>query len=338
MAHGIVTEGVVADRVLIEGDKGWHGLGENRDKITPEDVRKAFPWEYEMESVQTSAGATVPNFKAVTSEGNPIGIVGDGYTMIGLEDAIALAEECITQHGTGRIVSAGTLHGRQDFFIDLELDKEYRNGNDVNKPFIGFSNNAVGNRHFVAGAHMRRMVCANTLNLMLNEVKGSPRALKIRHTKSAHNRLTEAKRILGITCAAFDKADEEMQALIAKTLTDAEVKSYYDKIMPFEPLPVMSVGQSADAYESAVEKVERANRKVERARDSWIATLEMERIALGGGSPTLWLAMNSVTKWTQHERTVRGESTDPTMRLWSNRFSDGYDRTNEAHDIAVAML
>jgi hypothetical protein len=182
------------------------------------------------------------------------------------------------------------------------------------------------------------MVCANTLNLMLNEVKGSPRALKIRHTKSAHNRLTEAKRILGITCAAFDKADEEMQALIAKTLTDAEVKSYYDKIMPFEPLPVMSVGQSADAYESAVEKVERANRKVERARDSWIATLEMERIALGGGSPTLWLAMNSVTKWTQHERTVRGESTDPTMRLWSNRFSDGYDRTNEAHDIAVAML
>jgi hypothetical protein len=81
MAHGIVTEGVVADRVLIEGDKGWHGLGENRDKITPEDVRKAFPWEYEMESVQTSAGATVPNFKAVTSEGNPIGIVGDGYTM-----------------------------------------------------------------------------------------------------------------------------------------------------------------------------------------------------------------------------------------------------------------
>ncbi len=68
MAHGIVTEGVATDRVLIEGDKGWHGLGENRDKITPDDVRKAFPWDYAMEPIQTSNGVSVPNFRAVTSE------------------------------------------------------------------------------------------------------------------------------------------------------------------------------------------------------------------------------------------------------------------------------
>jgi hypothetical protein len=48
--------------------------------------------------------------------------------------------------------------------------------------------------------------------------------------------------------------------------------------------------------------------------------------------------MNSVTKWAQQERTVRGESADSVLRLWSNRFGDGYDRTNEAHDAAVAML
>ena len=30
MAHNIVTDGALRDRVLIEGDKGWHGLGEDR--------------------------------------------------------------------------------------------------------------------------------------------------------------------------------------------------------------------------------------------------------------------------------------------------------------------
>ena len=334
MAHGIKS----TDRVLIEGDKGWHGLGEDRASISPTDVRTAFPWDWHMEDMSTPNGNTVDGFKAVTSEGNAVGVVSDNYTMIGIDDVISLAEDIITNHGTGRIVSCGTLHGRQDFFLDLELEKEFRNGDDVNKPFIGLSNNAVGSRHFIGGAHMHRMVCANTLNLMLGEVKSSPRCIKVRHSKSAHWRLTEAKRILGISCAAFDKADEEMQAMIAKTLNDKEVEAFYDKIMPIAPLPKMENGETSEAFEARIDKIERANNKVDRIRKEWFKTLQLERRVLRAPSPSLWLALNSVTKWAQHDRTVRGESDDKLMRLWSNRFSDGFDKTNEAHDIAVAML
>jgi phage/plasmid-like protein (TIGR03299 family) len=338
MAHGIQTEGALKDRILIEGDKGWHGLGENRNEIKPKDVREAFPWDWKMEDMVLANGSTINGFKAVTSEGNSVGVVGENYTMIGIDDVVCLAEDIVLSHGTGRIVSAGTLHGRQDFFLDLELGKEFRNGDDVSKPFIGLSNNAVGSRHFMGGAHMHRMVCANTLNLMLGEVKGSPRCLKVRHTRSAFNRLSEARRILGVACAAFDKADEQMNALIAKTLTDSEVTAYYDKVLPLMPLPGMKAGENAEQYEANVEKIERANRKTERIREDWIDTLQTERRILKVPTPTLWLALNSVTKWAQHDRTVRGESDDPMMRLWSNRFSDGFDRTNEAHDIAVSML
>ena len=73
-------------------------------------------------------------------------------------------------------------------------------------------------------------------------------------------------------------------------------------------------------------------------REEWWNTLDNERKILRVDSPNLWLAMNSVTKWAQQDRTVRGESADSVLRLWSNRFGDGYDRTNEAHDVAVAML
>jgi hypothetical protein len=129
-----------------------------------------------------------------------------------------------------------------------------------------------------------------------------------------------------------------MNALIAKTLTDSEVTAYYDKVLPLMPLPGMTAGENAEQYEAKVEKIERANRKTERIREDWIDTLQTERRILKVPAPTLWLALNSVTKWAQHDRTVRGESDDPMMRLWSNRFSDGFDRTNEAHDIAVSML
>ena len=338
MAHGIKIDGVDNDRILIEGDKGWHGLGENRDAISPKDVREAFPWDWKMDDMLLDNGNKVDGFKAVTSEGNAVGVVSERYTMIGIDDVISLAEDIITNHGTGRIVSAGTLHGRQDFFLDLELDKEFRHGDDVNKPFIGLSNNAVGSRHFIGGAHMHRMVCANTLNLMIGETKASPRCIKVRHSKSAHWRLTEAKRILGISCAAFDKADAEMQAMIAKTLNDKDVEAFYDKVMPVAPLPKMENGETSEAFEARLEKVERANRKSERIRLDWFKTLQLERRVLRAPSPNLWLALNSVTKWAQHDRTVRGESDDKLMRVWSNRFSDGFDITNEAHDIAVSML
>jgi hypothetical protein len=108
--------------------------------------------------------------------------------------------------------------------------------------------------------------------------------------------------------------------------------------MPLAPVPGLSPGENAEQYDAKVEKIERANRKTERIRDIWRDTLNMERQILKSQSPNLWLALNSVTKWAQHERTVRGESDDPMMRLWSNRFSDGFDRTNEAHDLAMAML
>jgi phage/plasmid-like protein (TIGR03299 family) len=339
MAHQIQTEGVRKDLVLIEGDKGWHGLGQDRVTITAEDIRREFfPMDWQMEDAMLANGNPVEGWKAVTSEGHAVGMVGEKYTMLQMSDVLAVAEDICLAHGTGRIVSAGTLHGREDFFLDLDIGKEFRHKDDVSKSFIGLSNNAVGSRHFLGGAHSYRIVCANTLNLAFQDMKGSPRCVKIRHSKGAHNRLQEAKRILGVSVAAFDAADAEMHAMIAATLTESQVNGYYGQIMPILPIPAKEERQTAEDFDAAVEKAERANRKTVKVREEWWNTLDNERKILRVDSPNLWLAMNSVTKWAQQDRTVRGESADSVLRLWSNRFGDGYDRTNEAHDVAVAML
>ncbi|NBT59009.1 hypothetical protein EBT16_09530 [bacterium] len=108
--------------------------------------------------------------------------------------------------------------------------------------------------------------------------------------------------------------------------------------MPIQKIPVKTAGMTDDEFDKAVDSVERANRKAERTRDQWIDILDTEMKILRVDTPNLWLAMNSVTKWVQQTRTVRGESDDSMLRLWSNRYGDGYDRTNEAHDLAVEMM
>jgi hypothetical protein len=339
MAHGIETVGGTQDRIVIEGSSGWHQLGENWPIIGLTEARDAFmPMDWSMEDAFLANGNKIEGFKAVSSGGYGVGMVGNTYTMVSMDDLFALAESVCLAHGTGRIVSVGTLHGREDFFIDLEIGQEFRHKDDVSKAFIGLTNNAVGNRPVIGGAHSERMVCANTLNLALRDMKGSPRTIKIRHSKSAHNRLQEANRILGLSMAAFDAADTEMHAMIALELSDSGVNWYYNKIMPIQSIPAKAGDMSDDAYDKAVDSIERANRKAERIRADWIDTLDTEMKILRADSPNLWLAMNSVTKWAQHTRTVRGESNDSMLRLWSNRYGDGYDRTNEAHDIAVEML
>jgi phage/plasmid-like protein (TIGR03299 family) len=335
MAHGIKNR----DTVLIVGDRGWHGLGKQMETISMTDLKEQFPYSYEKVPMFTADGVEVDGFKAVvtTDDKGSCGVVGDTYEIINLDDMFGLANDLVLAHGTGKVVSAGSLHNREDFFVDLGIDKEFRHGDDVSKPYIGITNNFCGMRHLVAGAHSTRMVCANTLNLMLGEVKGSPRALKIRHTKGAWNRLAEAKRILGITLAAFDAADAEMHAMISRTLTDAEVADYYGKIMPVDPIAPRMEHENEEQYEARVATIERGNRKALRFRAEWQMTLDKERIELKQ-EPNLWLAMNSITKWVQHENQVKGESGNPLMRGWSNRFATGFKMTNEAHDAAIAVL
>ena len=335
MAHGIKNR----DKVIVVGDRGWHGLGVKMEAISISELKEHFPYSYEKVPMFTADGVEVDNYKAIitTDDRGTSGIVGDGYEIINIDDMISLANDLVVSHGTGAVVSAGSLHNREDFFIDIGLDKEFRNGDDVCKPFIGITNNCCGMRHAVAGAHTTRMVCANTLNIMLKEAKNSPRALKIRHTRGAWNRLAEAKRILGITFASFDSADVEMQAMVAKTMTRLEIVGYYDSIMPITPLPVRLSEENSEQYEAKIETIERANRKASKIRAEWDMTLDDERVRLGQ-EPNLWLAMNSVTKWVQHSNQVKGVSVEPLMRGWSNRFATGFKLTNEAHDNALSVL
>jgi len=119
-----------------------------------------------------------------------------------------------------------------------------------------------------------------------------------------------------------------MHAMSNMTLDVIGLSSFYDAIMPYPEQPKDDDG---------IVQYDRRYAKVHRIRQEWLRTLNEESDSLST-SKNLWLALNSVTNWQQHESSVHGSLSNRLKRESSNRFGANYTKTNNAHDIAYAML
>ena len=329
MAHGILEN----DLILVKDEQAWHGKAH---VFTEEMSGRAAQLEvapYRLEKYPSfdRNGNEIPDsyYLERNDTREPIaGNLGSDYCPIQPEEISDIVDQIVVNPGIGRVTSCGTVNGHQDFWIDCEIDKEFRNGDDVSKPFVSFSNNNTGRRKFLAGAHLHRVVCNNTLNLANREMKNSPRWVTIRHSRNASERLMNAKKTLGIVLATFDQFDAEMHEMISKTMDASDVSRFYDMVMPYPEKPV---------DEEGLDKYDRRYNKVHRVRQQWLGTLHEESDKLSAPA-NLWLALNSVTNWQQHDSSVHGSKTNQMKREASNRFGANYNKTNEVHDIAYAML
>ena len=68
-------------------------------------------------------------------------------------------------------------------------------------------------------------------------------------------------------------------------------------------------------------------------QDAWRTNFERDR-----HPSSMWTALNAVTEWADHERTVRGETKDNTLRRHSNLFGTSADFKRKALDVAFQMV
>tara|TARA_Y100000034_G_scaffold128806_1_gene184071 strand:+ start:925 stop:1920 length:996 start_codon:yes stop_codon:yes gene_type:complete len=329
MAHGIME----SDRILVKDKQAWHGKAVvfTEDKSGKAAQMEIAPYLIEKHPSMDRNGVEIPDsyYLERNDTQEPIaGNLGSDYCPIQPEEIADIVDQIVVNPGIGRVVSCGTVNGHQDFWIDCELDKEFRAGDDANKPFVSFSNNNTGRRKFLAGAHLYRVVCDNTLNLANREMKGSPRCVAIRHSRNASERLMNAQKSLGVVLATFDQFDEEMHNMMNVQLDASGISRFYDAVLPYPDKPV---------DEDGLNQYDRRYNKVHRIRQQWLGTLHQESDKLSSPA-NLWLALNSVTKWQQHDSSVHGSMTNQLKREASNRFGMNYNKTNKAHDIAHAML
>lgn len=213
----------------------WHGLGTIVEDVqTAKDalILAGLDWEVELEPVYVlnrGDGVTasvlsyveVPDKVAVirNSDRSVFEIVGSRYTPVQNWRSFEFFDDLVDS-GEAKYETAGSLHGGRVVWMTTTVPREMKIGGvDPVGLYLLLANSHDGSMAFTAAVTPVRVVCQNTLNLALSQVKQSWR---LRHTESVDGKVDEARSALGLTFAYADQFQERMDALIAQEYTKRE--------------------------------------------------------------------------------------------------------------------
>ncbi len=174
----------------------------------------------------------------------PIGIpVGNDYELISNSQIWDVVEESLT--GTKhKVVSAGTVMGREIGFISIELDGNFMAGGRKTESVLNFLFGHGGKLAFTVKTGMTVVVCANTFQMAMKD-RGDFK-LKIKHTKNSRNKIDNIPQVIdahfGVR-AEFEKAMDELSNI---SVTETKAREIITGIIAppeIEQLSTRSVNQ-----------------------------------------------------------------------------------------------
>jgi phage/plasmid-like protein (TIGR03299 family) len=304
MAHEIdMTTGEAA--IFAVGQPPWHGLGTVIEKAanSRDAIRLArLDWTVEQwpltaappeddNGVTASVHDHVANVRTDTRA--VLGVVGRGYHVFQNREAFDFMD-AIVGDKLAMYETAGGLKGGRKVWMLARIPKEYRAGpEDLIKPYVLLVNSHDGSAALRMIPTTVRVVCQNTLNLALRQASGGE-GLAIRHRPSLDARVKDARAKLGIVAARFDRFDEELHAMLATPLKPRQVESYFDGVLPAEPLPPASPITPRQLQNRA------------ESIDAFRRNFDDDSNRLPGVRGTAWAAYNAVSEWADHQRPRKG--------------------------------
>lgn len=323
--HGIGTE-VGANANLIE-DTGLDWTVEQRPLYLGRNVNK-----WTVDGVGTASVPTenlveshVANYRSDTDE--VLAVVGAGYEVF-QNDELAALVEAVEEGGEAEVESALSLRGGRDVFFLMKNSSFELPGQDEVHTYHIFGNNHAGERSIYCLPTSARPWCANILNAIY---KGAVGGFKIRHTSSMKARVEDAIEQVKRSKKAAEDFSVACKRLAAKRLSLTEVRDYWDTVYfkQYGPLPE----ETDDMTQGDRSKITRH----EDIKDEWGYALSKE------GKRTddyknAWTALNAITEWVDHGRTVRGEKGGDQMRIHSNVLGSAAKMKQMALNEALALV
>ncbi|RYG07629.1 MAG: DUF945 domain-containing protein, partial [Chitinophagaceae bacterium] len=223
-------------------EKAWHGLGTIiEDYPTSAEairyagldytVEKRPLFTYDTENNNTDPEAdiiipeiVVPNFYANvrTDIEDVLGVVGRDYHVVQNIDAFSFFDSIVGGKDGIKYETAGALGKGERIFITAKLPEYIKVGrNDLIEQFLFLTTSHDGFGSITASFTPIRVCCQNTLNAAL---RNQSNAVKIRHTASAHDRLKEAHKLLGITNLLAKEMEDVFNQWAKVKITDKQVK------------------------------------------------------------------------------------------------------------------
>jgi len=172
-----------------------------------------------------------------------------------------------------------------------------------------------------------RIVCANTLRMALSTAKKN--MIRFTHTGNIEEKkeaMREALRMFAQTGKMFE---ESVQALSTKEWTQQNIRDFYLKVYeqlfaPVNPNPVTE--DDFRIYTDATVKVSK-----------WSENFDEERHNLSA-PPSAWMAVNSVTKYLQHNVSAKGRKVGWENRAYNNLLGSSQDESVKVAQMALQMI
>jgi len=310
----------------------WHGLGTPvQGTMTTAEALRAAGLDWKVKKVplqatirhQGTGEALVAHtdefFGVVRNKDLKIlGVVKGDYQCFQNEECFDFMDSVMGPFGTVRYETAMSLKGGKIVCMLAQLTDltyEVLHG-DVVKNYICLSTSHDGSTSIMAGHTDVRVVCDNTRQMALSDMKKDGGYIKIRHKGDMRSKVEEAQRVLGLLTDQVHKVQEVNKWLANQTVNSAYVKDFVDTLFPIKG-------------ETRTTRSENIQKEIYNLIESGKGT------DIPGVRGTRWGLLNSVTEFLNHVKTYKDMSASSGTsasenRIWSLWFSEGRKMADEA--------
>jgi phage/plasmid-like protein (TIGR03299 family) len=310
MAHDLETQNGKTSFASFR-EPAWHGLGtvftEEKNTAQMLEAANLNGWNVRLEDLETPSHLTSDKNYQYVLRTNPtdntqtdiLGVVGERYHVMQNEDLFSFGDNILD--GGGRWETAGSIKGGRVVFGALALERETvldpSGVADKVKTYLLINTSHDGSIAIQASITPVRVVCANTLNLALNQKKvkgGVKQSFKIRHTQTAQGKVAIARQTLGMANSYMDSFDIMAKAMIEK---EVNAKMFNDIILSAYPKPDKDTKGALKKWENKVDVI------------NDIYTGEFNGMIAGNA----WGAFNALTERLDWYRSARGGSNESIL-------------------------
>lgn len=324
------------------GQKAWHGLGAQvADGTTMgEGIRRFLPWR--MVLTDGVAGTIDGQRRIVTDDyrllvrddtGDVFAAVTDTYKPVQNEElGDMLAALTDAAAGDLKLETIGSLKGGRRVFILLDGGSfGLNNERDQVRRYMLAHAGHDGTAAVTTGPTTIRVVCKNTANAALAGMGG---AFTFRHSGNIDAKLREARSALDRYRKGQAAYEAAARKLDARPMKREELQEFWTRVY----IELERDGKALPTTPTNSAEREELN-DAAQVLARWSRNWDQE-ISADVASASAWTAANAVTRWYDHQRTVRGsdDAARRENRIHTALFGQSADRKAHAFKAALALV
>ena len=335
MAHNIENkDGVYSFAFTGERSEIWHRLGQELEMgANRAEWLNAAGFDYHVEKVPAIASLNSDAFNHLAPEnrfvetdkrflargdnGHVLGIAGDGYQVVQPADVWEWFENYITVDDRFHIDAAGVLGSGERLWMTARFNGSLDVAGDRHIPRLLMSTSFDASQATRNEATMTRVVCQNTLRAAHMSAKA---LIKTRHNtrfdgKAVHRELAQ----IATSFAEFKAMGD---AMAQQAMTGQQVQSFFATLLGVEP----------DAKPADI------STRTKNIATDLAASYRRTQHERNSQRNDVWTALQAVTRYVDHDRTVRNAPNETVGRFDSGTFGSGDAMKGKALGLLMPLV